>query len=67
MTVLPPKLIIFDCDGVLVDTEVIANRQIAAVLSKLGPPITGHQLPAINAGNCFKARLCSPPLYHLMI
>lgn len=30
------KLVIFDCDGVLVDTEVISNRVLAEVLQALG-------------------------------
>ncbi|TIU24881.1 MAG: HAD family phosphatase, partial [Mesorhizobium sp.] len=28
-----PKLVIFDCDGVLVDTENLANRRLAEWLS----------------------------------
>jgi len=33
-------LVIFDCDGVLVDTEPAANRVLAACLSELGVPTT---------------------------
>ena len=33
-------LIIFDCDGVLVDSEPIANRLIAHALSEIGLPIS---------------------------
>jgi len=33
-------LIIFDCDGVLVDSEIIANRVLAAHLSRHGYPLT---------------------------
>ena len=33
-------LIIFDCDGVLVDSELIASRELAAYLSDLGRPTT---------------------------
>jgi HAD superfamily hydrolase (TIGR01509 family) len=36
----PPSLVIFDCDGVLVDSERISNRVLAANLSSLGLPIT---------------------------
>lgn len=36
----PPKLVIFDCDGVLVDTETIANRRLAEWISEAGHPIT---------------------------
>ncbi|WP_296744296.1 HAD family phosphatase [Mesorhizobium sp.] len=31
-----PKLVIFDCDGVLVDTENLANRRLAEWLSNAG-------------------------------
>ncbi len=36
----PISLVIFDCDGVLVDTERIAVRIDVAVLAKLGWPMT---------------------------
>jgi HAD superfamily hydrolase (TIGR01509 family) len=35
-----PKLVIFDCDGVLVDTERIAVRVDAIVLARIGWPLT---------------------------
>ena len=35
-----PKLVIFDCDGVLVDTEAIANEKLAEFLSELGLEFT---------------------------
>ncbi len=38
-----PGLVIFDCDGVLVDTERVANRIMAEMVSALGYPITGPQ------------------------
>ena len=38
-----PSLVIFDCDGVLVDSEPIANRLIAEALSKVGQPMSGEQ------------------------
>jgi len=34
-----PELVIFDCDGVLVDTEPIANRHFADMLTAEGYPI----------------------------
>jgi HAD superfamily hydrolase (TIGR01509 family) len=37
-------LIIFDCDGVLVDSEVISCRAHAEVLSRHGYPITSEQV-----------------------
>jgi HAD superfamily hydrolase (TIGR01509 family) len=33
-------LVIFDCDGVLVDSEPVANRVVAASLTELGWPMT---------------------------
>jgi HAD superfamily hydrolase (TIGR01509 family) len=33
-----PKLVIFDCDGILVDTENLANRRLAEWLSEAGYP-----------------------------
>jgi len=38
-----PELIIFDCDGVLVDSEMIANRVLARLLSGAGLEITANQ------------------------
>lgn len=36
-------LVIFDCDGVLVDTEVPANNRMAEIFSGLGLPMTGTE------------------------
>ncbi len=36
---MTPKLVIFDCDGVLVDTEGMSNRRLSAWLTELGYPI----------------------------
>ena len=33
-------LVIFDCDGILVDSELITNRIFASMLNELGIPIT---------------------------
>jgi HAD superfamily hydrolase (TIGR01509 family) len=33
-------LVIFDCDGVLVDSELITNRIFASMLNELGIPVT---------------------------
>lgn len=33
-------VLVFDCDGVLVDSEIIANRVLSALLSRHGYPIT---------------------------
>ena len=35
-----PKYIIFDCDGVLIDSEILANRVEAETKNELGFPIT---------------------------
>jgi HAD superfamily hydrolase (TIGR01509 family) len=45
---LPPKieLVIFDCDGVLVDSEVISCRAHAETLTRHGYPITSDQVLA---------------------
>jgi HAD superfamily hydrolase (TIGR01509 family) len=39
----PLRLVIFDCDGVLVDSEPVANRLIAAELTRLGWPMTSEE------------------------
>lgn len=41
---MPIDLVIFDCDGVLVDSEVISCRVHAEVLTKHGYPITSEQV-----------------------
>jgi HAD superfamily hydrolase (TIGR01509 family) len=41
---LTPQLIIFDCDGVLVDSEVISCRAHAETLTRHGYPITADQV-----------------------
>jgi HAD superfamily hydrolase (TIGR01509 family) len=43
MPILRPDLVIFDCDGVLVDSEAIANQTLAAALTEWGYPITGAE------------------------
>lgn len=35
-----PELVIFDCDGVLVDSETVSNRVLAANLARHGLPLT---------------------------
>jgi beta-phosphoglucomutase-like phosphatase (HAD superfamily) len=38
-----PRLVIFDCDGILVDTERMANVSLAKMVTELGFPITGPE------------------------
>lgn len=47
---LPPKLIIFDCDGVLVDTEQLANGLIAEELTRNGLPMTKQEAMGLFVG-----------------
>ena len=37
------ELVIFDCDGVLIDSEPLANRLLAAHLTEIGLPTTPEQ------------------------
>lgn len=39
----PLRLVIFDCDGVLVDSELIVNRVVAEELTRLGWPMTAEE------------------------
>ena len=41
---MPIDLVIFDCDGVLIDSEVIACRVYAEQLTQYGYPITAEQI-----------------------
>ena len=43
-------LLIFDCDGVLVDSELLANEALAELMSALGHPMTTHQALNIFSG-----------------
>lgn len=48
-----PKLVIFDCDGVLIDSEIIACRVTADALTRAGYPISAddiiHHFAGISA------------------
>lgn len=48
-----PDLVIFDCDGVLVDSEAIAARVEAATLAKAGYSISAEELARRFAGLTF--------------
>ena len=43
-------LIIFDCDGVLVDSEIIAHALLAQMMTDLGHPMTTAQAVQKFAG-----------------
>ncbi|MDE8348310.1 MAG: HAD family phosphatase [Acidocella sp.] len=47
---MPPELIIFDCDGVLIDSEGIAARLIAQNLTQHGWPMTALENQALFLG-----------------
>lgn len=40
---MTPSLVIFDCDGVLVDTERMANQSMANLVTELGYPMSGPE------------------------
>jgi HAD superfamily hydrolase (TIGR01509 family) len=48
-----PDLVIFDCDGVLVDSEIIAASAEAELLTAAGYPITGEEISEFYAGLTF--------------
>jgi len=51
----PPGLVIFDCDGVLVDTETLANRRLSAWLTEAGFAIGYEDCRRIFCGRSMKA------------
>ncbi|WP_421980517.1 HAD family hydrolase [Roseibium sp.] len=52
---MTPKLVIFDCDGVLVDTERLTNRTMAALLTDCGFPISGEDCQKRFMGRTLEA------------
>jgi HAD superfamily hydrolase (TIGR01509 family) len=48
-------LIIFDCDGVLVDSEALENQIMAQCLTEIGLPMTGEQARKRYIGLSMKA------------
>ena len=51
MTEHPPlQLVIFDCDGVLIDSESLSNRIVAEEVTKLGLPMTHAESMATFVG-----------------
>lgn len=47
---MTPALVIFDCDGVLVDSEPITNRLLAEELSSAGLPISAEEAIELFVG-----------------
>lgn len=52
---MTPALVIFDCDGVLVDTETVGNTVIASSLSRCGLKITPDEAISYFAGGTIAA------------
>ncbi len=50
MTSEPLRLVIFDCDGVLVDSEGLSNRVVAHEITALGWPMTEAESTALFVG-----------------
>ncbi len=51
MTPQPLRLVIFDCDGVLVDSEGASNRVVAEEITTLGWPMTAAESAALFVGH----------------
>ncbi len=58
--ITPPDMVIFDCDGVLVDSEPITNRVIQESLAAHGLPLEIYEIMHLFVGGTmlyFKAFL----------
>jgi HAD superfamily hydrolase (TIGR01509 family) len=51
------RAVIFDCDGVLVDSEPISNRVLAEVLTAIGLPMTTEQSREHFLGKAWESNL----------
>lgn len=58
------ELVIFDCDGVLVDSEIISNELLARALSQEGLPTTLAQAQADYQGLLFADVAASAEAFH---
>jgi HAD superfamily hydrolase (TIGR01509 family) len=47
---IQPKLVIFDCDGVLVDTEPVSNRVMAQAITEAGLPMSADAVAGAFEG-----------------
>ncbi|WP_297370342.1 HAD family phosphatase [Acidocella sp.] len=70
---MPPDLIIFDCDGVLIDSEGIASEVVAQDLTALGWPMSAAEAMTLFVGMnltnmvpMIEARL-GRPLHHAWV
>src|SRR4051794_19194577 len=45
-----PKLIIFDCDGVLIDSEIVVCRLVGETFTRMGHPLTLEEVIRRFAG-----------------
>ena len=59
-----PELIIFDCDGVLVDSELIACRVDAQCLTEAGFPVTAEEIRDRYVGMSLKAQIADIEARH---
>ena len=55
--ILNPDLVIFDCDGVLVDSEPISNKALAQTLNRIGLHITYEETLNIFLGRSWEDSL----------
>jgi len=49
----PLELVIFDCDGVLIDSEYLCNRVVADILTEAGWPMTADECERLFIGMSF--------------
>jgi HAD superfamily hydrolase (TIGR01509 family) len=52
---MPDELVIFDCDGVLVDSELLSNRVLAQSLAEIGLPMSLEKTIATFMGHSMSA------------
>ena len=59
---MTPDLVIFDCDGVLVDSEIISNTVLSEVLTSIGLCITPNDCMDLFLGKSWefwdRSRVC---------
>ncbi len=47
---IPKKFVLFDCDGVLVDSEFVASHVLADMLAEYGCPVSGDEIMTNHVG-----------------